>query len=77
VKEVTATEAARGFSALLEDYDVNVARAHASLLAHVRRSGTRRGAHDLIIAATALASDRIIVSTDARAFSDLPGVVVR
>jgi tRNA(fMet)-specific endonuclease VapC len=61
----------------IEDYDVNVARAHASLLAHVRRSGTRRGAHDLIIAATALASDRIIVSTDARAFSDLPGVVVR
>ena len=61
----------------VEDYDLQVARAHASLLAHVRRSGRPRGAHDLIIAATAGARDRTVVSTDSTAFADLPGVVVR
>ena len=61
----------------IEDYDVQVARVHARLLAHVRRSGRPRGAHDLIIAATAAARDRLVVSTDATAFADLPGVPVR
>ena len=61
----------------IEDYDVQVARAHAALLAHVRRTGRPRGAHDLIIAATAVARDRLVVSTDRTAFSDLPGVPVR
>jgi tRNA(fMet)-specific endonuclease VapC len=40
----------------VEEYDLEVARAHASLLAHVRRSDKPRGAHDLIIAATAATS---------------------
>ncbi len=45
------------------------------LLAHVRKSGTPRGAHDLIIAAHAAETGRTIVSKDAKArFSDLPGV---
>jgi tRNA(fMet)-specific endonuclease VapC len=61
----------------IEDYDVLVARAHAMLLAHVRRTGRPRGAHDLIIAATAVARDRLVVSTDSTAFADLPGVPVR
>jgi tRNA(fMet)-specific endonuclease VapC len=61
----------------VEDYDIDVSRAHAILLAHVRRSGRPRGAHDLIIAATALARDRSIVSADAAAFADLPGVSLR
>jgi tRNA(fMet)-specific endonuclease VapC len=61
----------------VEDYDIDVSRAHAVLLAHVRRSGRPRGAHDLIIAATALARDRSIVSVDAAAFADLPGVSIR
>ena len=38
---------------------------------------TRRGAHDLIIAATAKATDRTIVSAEHTAFEDLPGVAVR
>ncbi len=58
----------------VEDYDVEVARAHATLLAHTRRSGRPRGAHDLIIAATAVARDRAIVSADVTAFNELPGV---
>jgi tRNA(fMet)-specific endonuclease VapC len=61
----------------IEDYDVQVARAHATLLAHVRRTGKPRGAHDLIIAATAAARERIVVSNDSTAFADLPGVLVR
>ena len=61
----------------VEDYDLDVARSHALLLAHAHRSGRRRGAHDLIIAATALARARIVVTADQAGFSDLPGVGVR
>lgn len=61
----------------VEDYDTAVAREHASLLAHVRRSGRPRGAHDLVIAATAVTRDRIVVSNDAAAYADLPRVTVR
>jgi tRNA(fMet)-specific endonuclease VapC len=61
----------------VEDYDVSVATRHAQLLAHVQRTGIRRGAHDLIIAATAATTNRIVVSLDATAFVDLPGVQVR
>jgi tRNA(fMet)-specific endonuclease VapC len=61
----------------VEDYDLDVARSHAQLLAHVQRSGRRRGAHDLVIAATALARDRIVVTADRGGFADLPGVAVR
>jgi tRNA(fMet)-specific endonuclease VapC len=60
-----------------EPYDSEVARAHAQLLAHTRRSGRARGAHDLIIAATALASGRTVVTVDAPGFDDLPGVTVK
>ncbi|HVT22126.1 MAG TPA: PIN domain-containing protein [Mycobacteriales bacterium] len=61
----------------IEDYDARVGRTHAGLLAHVRRSGSPRVAHDLIIAATAAAHDRLVVSADHTAFVDLPGVGLR
>jgi tRNA(fMet)-specific endonuclease VapC len=61
----------------VEDYDLDVARSHALLLAHTQRSGRRRGAHDLIIAATARARGRIVVTADRGGFADLPGVSVR
>jgi tRNA(fMet)-specific endonuclease VapC len=61
----------------VENYDIDVARAHAQLLAHVRRSGRPRGAHDLLIAATSLARSRMVVTTDRAGFSDLPGVRAR
>lgn len=32
----------------VEDYDLEVARAHADLLVEVRRTGRSRGAHDLL-----------------------------
>ncbi|MFY9890754.1 MAG: PIN domain-containing protein [Streptosporangiaceae bacterium] len=57
------------------DYTETTAAYHARLIAHVRRAGTPRGAHDLIIAAHAAQTDRTILTFDARArFADLPGV---
>lgn len=59
----------------VEPYDCATAEAHGRLLAYVHRSGTKRGAHDLIIAATAVATNRTILTTDRSArFDDLPGV---
>ena len=60
----------------VEVYDLDVADAHAALLAHVRRAGTPRGAHDLIIAATARARERQVMTLDQTGFADLPGVSV-
>src|ERR1700761_3418496 len=57
------------------DYTEATAAHHGRLLAHLRRSGTARGAHDLIIAAHAAETGRTIVSRDVKArFNDLPGV---
>jgi len=59
------------------DYTEATAAHHARLIAHARRLGTPRGAHDLIIAAHAVESDRTILTLDAKArFGDLPGVSV-
>ena len=58
----------------IEPYDLDVAEAHAALLGHVRREGRPRGAHDLIIAATARARERQVVSSDQTGFVELSGV---
>jgi tRNA(fMet)-specific endonuclease VapC len=59
------------------DYAEATAACHARLIAHARRTGTPRGAHDLIIAAHALQDDRIVLTFDAKArFGGLPGVSV-
>jgi tRNA(fMet)-specific endonuclease VapC len=58
-------------------YDLDVARHHAALLAYVRRVGEARGAHDLQIAATARATDRIVITTDATGFVGLASVTHR
>lgn len=58
-------------------YDLGTARAHAALLTSVRKSGRPRGAHDLIIAATALATGRTVVTADRAGFDRLPGIAVR
>lgn len=59
------------------DYDLDVARAHTRLLVAVRAAGSPRGAHDLLIAATALATGRIVVTSDRPGIDGLPGVTVR
>ncbi len=61
----------------VQDYDLEVARVHASLMAFARRAGTQRGAHDLIIAATALTTSRTVLTTDPTGFEGLPGVASR
>lgn len=63
-------------SVSVESYELDVAEAHAALLAHVRRTGTPRGAHDLIIAATARARERQVVTADLAGFVELPGVSI-
>jgi tRNA(fMet)-specific endonuclease VapC len=61
----------------IEPYDLAIARSHATLLAHTRRQGQQCGAHDLLIAATAHATERTVVTADRGGFSDLPRVAVR
>ena len=76
-----AADRARALAAITSivdvlDYTEATAAHHARLLAHVRRAGTPRGAHDLIIAAHAAESGRTVLSLDAKArFGDLPGVL--
>ena len=75
-----AAERARALASITSavdvlDYTQATAAYHGRLLAHVRRSGTPRGAHDMIIAAHAAQTGRTILSRDARArFGNLPGV---
>jgi tRNA(fMet)-specific endonuclease VapC len=58
------------------DYTAVTAAHHARLLAHVRKAGSPRGAHDLIIAAHAAETGRLLLTKDAKArFSDLPGII--
>ena len=61
----------------VDDYDLEVARAHADLLVESRRAGRARGAHDLLIAATAVARTRELVTLVRTGFDGLPGVHVR
>jgi tRNA(fMet)-specific endonuclease VapC len=59
------------------DYTESTAVQHARLLAHVRRSGTPRSAHDLIIAAHAAQTGRAVLTRDVNArFGGLPGVLL-
>jgi predicted nucleic acid-binding protein len=75
-----AAERARALAAIMSvidvlDYTAATAAHHGRLLAHIRRSGTPRGAHDLIIAAHAVETGRTVASRDVKArFNDLPGV---
>jgi tRNA(fMet)-specific endonuclease VapC len=77
-----AADRARALAAITSvldvlDYTDATAAHHARLIAHVRRAGTPRGAHDLIIAAHSVESGRTVVSFDAKArFGSLPGVDV-
>jgi tRNA(fMet)-specific endonuclease VapC len=77
-----AADRARALVAIISavdvlDYTQATAAHHGRLLAHLRRSGTPRSAHDLIIAAHAAETGRMILSRDATArFGELPGVSV-
>lgn len=58
------------------DYTEITAAHHARLIAHSHRSGRSRGAHDLVVAAHAAQTGRVLLSRSSAArFGDLPGVV--
>lgn len=77
-----ARQRARALAAIVAsvqvlDYTQSTAAHHARLIAHTRRTGRRRGAHDLIVAAHAVETGRVLISRDAAArFGDLPGVLM-
>jgi tRNA(fMet)-specific endonuclease VapC len=56
------------------DFDLEIARLHARLGADLAAKGTAIGAHDLIIAATALSLDYRVATRDRRSFPKIPGL---
>jgi tRNA(fMet)-specific endonuclease VapC len=59
----------------IEDYTLAVARIHARLAVEAMSTGKKRSAYDLMIAATAAATNRILLTTDGKAeFDQLAGV---
>lgn len=84
VHRVSGAKAARA-EAFIEDllallpvlpFGMPEARAHARLSAELQARGTPVGAHDLLIAATALANDCRIVTRDLRSFPKIRGLDV-
>ncbi len=59
------------------DFDLPAARVHAHIASELRRAGQTMGAHDLIIAATALSTGRTVITTDRAGFEGLPEVRLR
>ncbi len=53
------------------------ARIHARLSAELAMKGTAVGAHDLIIAATAMANGYVVATRDERSFPKIPGLSLR
>jgi len=58
-------------------FDVRVARVHARLWADLAAVRQSVGAHDLLIAATALAYDYAVLTENLRGFARVPGLVAR
>jgi predicted nucleic acid-binding protein len=58
-------------------FDLPSARTHAELLAQLTVAGRPVGAHDLIIAATALAHGAALLTDNIRDFQRIPDLVVR
>ena len=78
---VARARAERAIDTLLDaltmiDFDLEIARLHARLGADLAANRTAVGAHDLIIAATALSLDYRIATRDKRSFPRIPGLDV-
>lgn len=58
-------------------FDLPEARTHARLSADLQARGVPVGAHDLLIAATALTSDYRVVTRDLRSFPRIEGLEVQ
>jgi tRNA(fMet)-specific endonuclease VapC len=57
-------------------YTTDIARVHAEIWAHLSERGQMIGAHDLIIAATALTHQLTLVTLNLRHFERVPGLAV-
>lgn len=57
-------------------FDLVIARVHARLSAELAAKGSPIGAHDLLIAATALAIGYDVATRDERSFPKVPGLTV-
>lgn len=58
------------------NFTIEIARIHAELCAYLMEQGQLIGAHDLIIAATALAHDCVLLTNNHREFNRVPGLNV-
>jgi tRNA(fMet)-specific endonuclease VapC len=58
-------------------FDLDAARVHARIWASLLRRGALIGAHDLIIAATALSRDLVVLTHNAREFERIEGLPLR
>jgi tRNA(fMet)-specific endonuclease VapC len=80
IAAITAMELLVGVEAILsslpvEPYNAGIARVHARLAVAAMAKGRPRSANDMMIAATAAATSRILLTTDASAgFDQLTGV---
>jgi predicted nucleic acid-binding protein len=57
-------------------FDLTAARLHARIWADLASRGLQVGAHDLLIAATALAAGGAVATRDTQSFSRIPGLTV-
>jgi len=55
-------------------FDLAVARVHSAVSAELERTGRQVGAHDLMIAATAMAHDYRVATRDLKSFPKIPGL---
>lgn len=58
------------------NFTPEIARIHAELYAHLGQQGNRIGAHDLLIAATAIAQGHAVLTANSHEFKRIPGLVV-
>jgi tRNA(fMet)-specific endonuclease VapC len=63
-------------SLTIVDFDLSVARVHARLVYETRGAGLQIGAHDLQIAATAVAGGYQLVTMNVRDFARVPGILL-
>jgi len=56
------------------DFDEDCARVHATLWAGLEKAGHRIGAHDMLIAATALRHDMRVATLNSKEFKRVPGL---
>jgi len=61
---------------LVLDFDIHCARQWSTIAARLRAKGRNIGAHDLLIAATALHYNYGVITFNAQEFSRIPGLAV-